>query len=158
MTWQEQRVCTSHSPLRKVWVRGPHTTSSGKRLRVMVRCVGGNWVVRAYNVRSPCDCYVMVRRQYLQALLTYGVLTRWPVVSTCKCVERESVSAAVGCWSVRTPCVVSVVFWQWAEEVPTKHGQRTDDVLITCAARRTIDNRIFKTKTRRGSGRTGHAS
>ena len=25
---------------------------------------------------------------------------------SCKCVERESFSIAVGCWSVRTACVV----------------------------------------------------
>ena len=37
----------------------------------------------------------------------YGVLTLWPVVSACKCVERKSISTAVGCLSVRTTCVVS---------------------------------------------------
>ena len=71
------------------------------------RTLRGWWVVRAHNVQSPCDCHVNVWRQYLQELLTYGVLTRWPVASAYKRVERESISTAVGCWSVCTPCVVS---------------------------------------------------
>ena len=43
----------------------------------------------AYNVRSPCDCHVIVRRPYLHVLLTYGVLTHSHVVSAWKCDERE---------------------------------------------------------------------
>ncbi len=31
---------------------------------------------RAYAVRSPCDCHVIIRIPYLYVLLTYGVLTR----------------------------------------------------------------------------------
>jgi len=37
--------------------------------------VSGPYRQRSYNVRSPCGCHVNVRRQYLHALLTYGVLT-----------------------------------------------------------------------------------
>jgi len=53
-------------------------------------------------------------------MLMYGVLTCWPAVSACKCVERECISNSVGCWPVRTPCVVSAKHVQCSHSLAIK--------------------------------------
>ena len=87
----------------------------------------------------------------MQSWLAYGVLIRWPIESACNCGKREYFSAANGCWSVRSPCVVGrkhvrcsyslvgQVRWKWvyfgrcsvlvsAHTVRCKRGARTCSV------------------------------
>ena len=63
-------------------VRASYVAHVVSALYVLTTCLQ-----RAYNVRSPCGCHVIVRRPYLHMLLTYGVLTHSHVVSVCTCDE-----------------------------------------------------------------------
>jgi len=62
---------------------------------------------RAYDVglRSPCGCDINVRRQYLHALLTYGVLnySLARYITACKYGEREFILLAVGWYNIKRP-------------------------------------------------------
>ena len=71
----------------RLWQEQGGSTSTHVKLRT--RSVSCTRLQRAYNVRSPCDCHVIVRRPYLYVLLTYGVRTYSHVVSACKCDECE---------------------------------------------------------------------
>jgi len=97
----------------------------------IVCCVGGTSLQHTTSLRLPCKRTKAVLKSAAHLLFVLVC-----VVSACKCVGRESISTAVGCWSVRTLCVVSMV--QVLTRTPCKCGEHTFRLLLVLISAHTV--------------------